>query len=163
MKDILTGKVIMAAAIIAGVGLCTSLVYILVAQPGAQHPDPSAVANESAGLTVFPAPTATPFPPTPTRTPFPPTPTLSPTPGRGELAVGVYVQISNTGGEGLNIRTEPGLTAQVVFSGFDDEAFLITDGPVEADGHTWWKLEASYDRARSGWAAAEFLTVIESP
>jgi hypothetical protein len=163
MKNILTGKVVVAALIIAGVGLCASLIYILVARPAAPRPDPSAVASDGPALTVIPAPTATPLPPTPTLTSFPPTPTLSPTPGPGQLAVGVYVQITNTGQEGLNIRAEAGLTAQVVFSGFDDEVFLVTGGPIEADGHTWWQLTASYDSTRSGWAAADFLTVIESP
>jgi hypothetical protein len=163
MKNILTGRVVVAALIIAGVGLCASLIYILVARPGAQPPNPAAVASEASALTVIPAPTPTPLPPTPTRTPLPSTPTVSPTAGPGEIAVGVYVQISNTGAEGLNIRAEAGLTAAVVFSGFDDEVFLVSDGPVEADGHTWWKLTASYDSARSGWAAADYLAVIESP
>jgi hypothetical protein len=144
-------------------GLCASLIYILAAQPEAQRPEASPAASQIPGLTIIPAPTPTPLPPTPTRTQPPPTPTLSPTPGPGQLAAGVYVQIHNTGAEGLNIRAEPGLTAQVVFSGFDDEVFVITDGPVDADGHSWWKLTASYDSARSGWAAADFLVVIDSP
>jgi hypothetical protein len=163
MKNILTGKVVMAALMLAGVGLCVSLIYILVARPAAPHPDPSAVAGQGSALTVIPAPTPTPLPPTPTLTPLPPTPTVSPTPGPGEIAVGAYVQITNTGQEGLNIRAEAGLTADVVFSGFDEEVFLVTGGPVEADGHTWWKLTASYDTTRTGWAAADYLTFIESP
>jgi hypothetical protein len=163
MKNVLTGRVVVAALIMAGLGLCASLIYILIARPGAQPLNPPAASSQVSALTVIPAPTATPFPPTPTRTPLPPTPTVSPTPGPGEIALGVYVQISNTGAEGLNIRAQAGLTAEVVFSGFDDEVFLVTDGPVQTDGHTWWKLTASYDSARSGWAAADYLAVIESP
>jgi len=153
----------MASLIIAGAGLCGSLIYILVVRPAAPRLDPSAAASQGPALTIIPGPSPTPLPPTPTLTPLPPTPTVSPTPGPGELAVGVYVQINNTGQEGLNIRAEAGLTAEVVFSGFDDEVFLIIGGPMEADGHTWWNLAASYDTARSGWAAEDYLAVIESP
>jgi methylglyoxal synthase len=76
--------------------------------------------------------------------------------------VGVYVQITNTGGTGLNIREEAGLKAKVLFSGNDAEVFLITDGPLEVDGYTWWKLTASYDVTRAGWAVQNFLSVISS-
>lgn len=87
----------------------------------------------------------------------------SPTPAPGEIAVGVYVQISNTGEEGLNIRAKPGLTSEVLFSGFDAEAFLVTNGPEQVDGYTWWYLTASYDATRAGWAVQDYLTVIPSP
>ena len=73
-------------------------------------------------------------------TPFPPTPTTSPTPAPGQFAVGVYVLVINTGGEGLNIHAEPSINAKVLFSGNDAEVFLITDGPVDAEGFTWWRL-----------------------
>ena len=49
------------------------------------------------------------------------------------------------------------------FLAFDAEVFLITEGPRDADGYTWWYLTASYDTARAGWAAQDFLTVIPSP
>jgi hypothetical protein len=160
IKQVLNGKVLIAALVIASLLLCASLVYILVARPAAPVVIPGPA---SAALTIIPASTGTPRPLPPTLTFLPPTPTLPPTPAPGEFGVNVYVQISNTGEEGLNIRAEPGLDAPVIFPGYDAEVFLITAGPQQADGYTWWYLTASYDTARVGWAAQDFLTVIPSP
>jgi hypothetical protein len=63
----------------------------------------------------------------------------------------------------LNIRSEAGLNTKVLFSGRDSEVFLIAAGPVQAGGYTWWRLTASYDATRAGWAAQNFLAVISSP
>lgn len=161
MKNILNGKVLIAALVIASVLLCTSLVYILVRRPAAPAPD---LTPASAALTVIPAPTSTPRTLPPTLTPIPPSPAPSPTPAPGEIAVGVYVQ-PTTGGEGLRVHTEPSLSADLAFpdAAFDSEVFLVTNGPQQADGYTWWYLTASYDASRAGWAAQDFLTVIPSP
>jgi hypothetical protein len=160
IKQVLNGKVFIAALVIAMLMLCSSVVYILATRHAIPVIAPGPV---TAVLTIIPAPTGTPHAMPPTLTSLPPTPTLPPTPAPGEFGVGAYVQITNTGQEGLNIRAEPGLTSPVIFSGFDAEAFLITDGPQQVDGITWWHLSASYDTARAGWAAQDFLTVIPSP
>ncbi len=111
-----------------------------------------------ADLTVIPAPTATSgATPTPTLDPFAPTP--MPT----GIAIGSYVQISGTSGEGLRMRAQPGLGGNPEFLGFDSEVFIVEDGPREADGYVWWYLVAPYDDARAGWAAANFLTFIPAP
>jgi hypothetical protein len=159
MKNILNGKVLIAMLVIASVLLCGSLAYILFMRPAvASHPN--LVAATSA-LTIIPAPSSTPRPLPPTLTPLPPTPLPSSTPAPGQIAIGVYVQPS-TGGQGLRVHTEPGLSA-AFFSAFDSEVFLVTKGPEQADGYTWWYLTASYDTARAGWAAQDFLAVIPSP
>jgi hypothetical protein len=44
----------------------------------------------------------------------------------------------------------------------DSEVFMVKDGPKDADGFTWWFLEAPYDPQRSGWAASNYLQVIQS-
>jgi hypothetical protein len=160
MKQVFSGKVWLAALIIALVLTCGSVVAILIRHGNAPVTDPGFV---TAVLTILPAPTGTPRAIPATLTPLPSTPTLPPTPAPGEFGVGAYVQISNTGAEGLNIRSEAGLGAPVIFPGFDAEVFLITDGPRQADGYTWWHLTASYDTARTGWAAQDFLEVISSP
>jgi hypothetical protein len=159
MKNILNGKVLIAAAAIASVLLCSSFVYILVGRPAAAPPD---LTPASAALTVIPAPTSTPraLPPTPTS--IPPTPISSPTPAPGQIAIGVYVQVA-TGGDALRIRAKPGLNNAPLFLAFDSEVFLVTNGPEQADGYTWWYLTASYDTSRAGWAAQDFLTAIPSP
>lgn len=160
MKTILDGKVFIAAIIIASVLLCGSILYFLIARPVV--PDTGSENPASAALTVIPAPTGTPRTLPPTLTPIPPTSTLPPTPAAGDFGIGAYVQV-NTGGDALRIRSEPGLNFDPLFLAFDAEVFLITEGPRQADGYTWWFLTASYDNARAGWAVQDFLTVIPSP
>ena len=159
MKNILTGKVLIAMFVTAALLLCGSLAYILVMRPAAAS-SPNLGAATSA-LTIIPAPSSTPLPLPPTLTPLPPTPEPSSTPAPGEIAIGVYVQ-PTTGGVGLRVHTQPGLEADF-FSAFDSEVFLVTKGPEMADGYTWWYLTASYDASRSGWAAQDFLKAIPNP
>jgi hypothetical protein len=159
MKNILNGRVLLAMLGIAGVLLCGSLAYILVMRPAARASQNSAAAGSA--VTIIPAPSSTPRPLPPTLTSIPPTPAPSSTPVPGQIAIGVYVQPS-TGGEGLRIRTEPGLSSNYI-SAYDSEVFLVTKGPEQADGYTWWYLTATYDTSRAGWAAQDFLAVIPSP
>ncbi len=79
------------------------------------------------------------------------------------VKVGVYIQVIGTGGNGLRLHSEPGASAQTVVIASEDEVFLVVDGPLEKDGHTWWKLEAPYQSERGGWAAAEYFSPIMTP
>ena len=118
----------------------------------------STIGFAPADLTMIPAPTSTSSAPaTPTIDPFAPSPTPA------GLAVGSYVQISGTEGQGLRIRSKPGLNGEFVFLGYDSEVFVVQDGPQTVDGYTWWYLVAPYDNTRAGWAASDFLTFIPAP
>ena len=146
--------VILGALVIAGLLTVITVISIGWTTP----PQSSDVGFAPADLTVISAPTATPnVTPTATVDPFAPSPTPT------GIALGTYAQITGTNGEGLRIRSEPGLTGEPVFLGFDTEVFLVQDGPREADGYVWWYLVAPYDDARAGWAAADFLTYIPAP
>ena len=158
MKNILNRKVLIAAIIIGAVLSCASLAYIALARPAASLAGETSI---SEGLTIIPPTTSTPKPLPPTPTPVQPTPLASYTPRPGQIAVGVYVQ-PTTGGVGLRVHTEPKLAANF-FSAFDSEVFLITKGPEQADGYTWWYLTASYDTKRAGWAVQDYLAVIPKP
>lgn len=111
-------------------------------------------------MTLIPAPSLTPRPIDPSRTPTPTPISIFFLP-EGVIGVGIYVQVTGTGGAGLRMRGEPGLNSAINFSAMDSEVFLVIDGPVSADGYTWWHLEAPYDRNRNGWSAADFLTPIK--
>ncbi|MBI3151608.1 MAG: SH3 domain-containing protein [Chloroflexi bacterium] len=112
-----------------------------------------------ADLTMIPAPTHTPnVTVVPTNDPLA-TPTFDPT----AININGYVQITGTEGEGLRIRSAPGLETETVFRGEEAEVFVVKDGPQSVDGYTWWYLVAPYDETRAGWAAADFLAVIPSP
>ena len=111
-----------------------------------------------ADLTVIPASTSTSgAPPTATIDPF------APTPAPTGIAIGNYVQIDGTEGEGLRIRAEPGLNGEPQFLGYDSEVFIVQDGPRDVDGFVWWYLVAPYDATRVGWAAADFLSYVPAP
>ncbi len=117
--------------------------------------------NFLAVLTVIPAPSATsPFAPTPTPGASPDT---TPTASAGQIAIGSYVQISGTDGQGLRIRSAPGLNSDPLFLGNDSEVFVVKDGPKQADGYTWWYLVAPYDQTRTGWAASNYLSIVPPP
>lgn len=146
--------VILGALILAGI-LTLITIFSIGWTTSPQSPD---VGFAPAHLTMIPAPTSTSdIPPTATIDPFAPTPTPT------GITPGNYVQITGTNGEGLRIRSEPGLTGESVFLGFDSEVFLVEDGPREADGYVWWYLVAPYDQTRAGWAAANFLNYIPAP
>lgn len=159
MKRVLTRKVVIATLILASLLLCASLVSVLV---GVYTVQPGLTPTRLA-ITLIAAPSSTPRYVPPTPTPPPPTPLPSPTPGPGQFALGIYVQITGTGGVGLNIRSDAGEQASILFLGYDTEVYQITKGPKQANGDTWWYLTAPYDQSRSGWADQRYLSVLLSP
>ncbi len=124
-----------------------------------QPPRPPDVPPTSVVM-IIPAPTLTMTPSTPEPTP---TATFSPEELQSGISVGVFVQITGTDGEGLRLRTGPGVSNDPRFLGMDSEVFQVEEGPVRADGYTWWFLVAPYDTDRSGWAASTYLSVVENP
>jgi hypothetical protein len=145
--------------ILGALFLAAFLILITAISIGLTAASPNSdVGFAPADLTVIPAPTGTSSaPPTPTIDPF-----ASPTSPSG-IAIGNYVQITGTEGQGLRIRAEPGLDGAFQFLAFDSEVFVVQDGPREVDGYIWWYLVAPYDETRVGWAAADFLTYIPAP
>lgn len=144
------GTIVVFMALLAIWGL------ILLNSASAQQPEiePTAVVQ------VIPPPTPT----LPIVATIPPTATAKPefsTPvANSQIKIGDYVQISNTGGDGLRIRSGPGTSNPPLFLGMESEVFKVVDGPKESDGYVWWNLTAPYDDKRAGWAASNFLTVV---
>ena len=79
------------------------------------------------------------------------------------MEVGVSIQITGTGGDGLRLRADPGLDGTVRFLAIDGEIFRVMDGPREADGYSWWLLQAPYDPNVQGWAVDDFFVVVQNP
>ncbi|MDX9990703.1 MAG: hypothetical protein RBS68_01520 [Anaerolineales bacterium] len=153
-RRLLSPKVMLGALGLAVFLLLITFIWILLNAP--ERPQPGSFV---ATLTIIPAPTGT---ATPIATPSP-DPNLTPTPIPGQVMIGSYVQVAQTGGQGLRIRANPGLKGEFLFLGLDSEMFIIRDGPVELDGYTWWLMTAPYDEQRSGWAASSFLEYIPPP
>jgi hypothetical protein len=153
-RDLFNKWVILGALALAGILLLITALAIGLTSAA----QPSNVGFAPADLTVIPAPTGTSSaPPTPTIDPF-----ATATSPAG-IAIGNYVQITGTEGQGLRIRAEPGLDGAFEFLAYDEEVFVIKDGPREVDGYVWWYLVAPYDDTRVGWAAADFLTYVPAP
>jgi hypothetical protein len=150
-----------SARVIAGaVGVTVFLLILAFIWIQWTAPSPPQLSGLLAVVTVIPAPTPTQAPAlTPTYDPYAPTPTSA----AGKFGIGAYVQISGTEGQGLRIRSDPGLNGKQLFLGFDTEVYTVTDGPREVDGYTWYQLAAINDQTRVGWAASNFLTEIPKP
>jgi hypothetical protein len=145
-------------ALVLGGGLFAILLFLI----NFTRPPRAPVGAVTAALTVIPSfsNTATPVSPAINPTEIAAeTATLEP----GVIGVGAFVQVSGTDGDGLRLRQGPGLGYEMQFLGLDGELFQIGDGPVEADGYTWWFVIGSYDEARQGWAVADFLALVPAP
>lgn len=145
-------------ALILGGGAFVGLLLLI----NFSRPVRTPVGAVTAALTVIPSLSGTQTPSADQITPTEisvETPTLEP----GAIGIGAFVQVSGTGGDGLRLRQAPGLGAEMQFLGLEGELFQVADGPVEADGYSWWFVVGSYDETRQGWAAADFLEVVPNP
>lgn len=79
---------------------------------------------------------------------------ISPTPEN--IAVGKNV-IATAEDSGVNVRSAAGIQNEILFVAENGEAFTIIEGPIQADGLTWWKIQSPTDPNRAGWAAAAYL------
>jgi len=90
----------------------------------------------------------------PTRTPIFPTPTFTPsaTPTPAPLHIGGSAAIANTEGNALRGRKAPKLTASATAAFKEGELVKILEGPIDADGYTWWRVEG---KSGTGWSAQQ--------
>ena len=146
--------------LLSAVGMSCLLLALVFVSLGLLAPAVNAPA-ETPALTVIPGATATPYVPTatPTRIPTATSDRIG-APLPGVIGIGTTVQISGTDGSGLNIRTQPGLGTDIRFVALDSEVFEVRDGPQVVDDFTWWYLVTPLDESRSGWAAADYLSLV---
>jgi hypothetical protein len=158
LRDLFTPKIVIGAL---ALGLILFLGVILILN--LTKPTQTPLGLVTAALTVIPAPTATPIPPTATPPQATQNPDLPPEPSPGEIAVGNYVQVFGTEGDGLRLRLGPGLDYDPQYLGLEGEVFQVLDGPQQVDGYTWWLLAAPLDADRQGWGVSNFLLVVQNP
>lgn len=159
LRNLLTIKVVIGA-IIFGIGVFAVLLGILW----------SARANENSAvpataiLKIIEAPTQTPLVgnPTETATPTPASAERTPLPST-DIAIGSYVQVSGTGGDGLRLHDAAGVASKVNYIAIESELFIVKDGPIEMDGYIWWLLQDPYTDRATGWGVANYLVVAQNP
>jgi hypothetical protein len=144
------------AVILVGILVAAGMIAVFVLLILVMPVPASQSAEPPAALTMIVAPTPTPIP-----TQLLETPTPTALPSVGGISIGSFVQITGTEGQGLRLRSGAGTNNPLLFLGMDAEVFRVKEGPKMADNYTWWFLEAPYDPSRSGWAASNYLKVIE--
>jgi hypothetical protein len=84
---------------------------------------------------------------------------ISPTPET--IGLGKEVIVIDVGDQQLNVRDQPGyLTTTVIFRAPENSVFIISEGPIQADGLSWWRIQDPVNSSRSGWAASNYLQVV---
>ncbi|MBA4385852.1 MAG: hypothetical protein C0410_14030 [Anaerolinea sp.] len=66
------------------------------------------------------------------------------------------VYIINQAGDKLNMRSEPSVSGKILSQLTTDDYVEIIDGPMLADGFTWWKIKTWAQQEIEGW-------VVENP
>lgn len=132
------GRLLLVVAVVLAAGLGALALLRSRAQP--------AVATHTPSTSPIAATLGAP----PTRTPIFPTEIPSPTPLA--LHVGGMALVSNTEGRVLRGRREPSLKSPAAAAFKEGEQVRVLDGPVEADGYTWWRVEG---QGGSGWSAQQ--------
>jgi hypothetical protein len=102
------------------------------------------------------APTAAPPSPTPSATPAP-----TPVP---VLHVGGRARVVNLGDSTLRARAQPSLarSIRIVARFAQGNEVSITDGPVQADGLTWWRIQGPPGEGWSAERSPENLVFLEA-
>jgi len=75
----------------------------------------------------------------------------------GVFSVGMYVQISKTGGDGLRIRSIAGFDGIPMYLGSEGERFEIVEGPKINEGKIWWKIVSINNPQKIGWAVQDYF------
>lgn len=68
----------------------------------------------------------------------------------GQLTLNSTALVNTTEGDFLNVRTGPGVSFAVAFDLSNGTPVTLVEGPVSAEGYTWWRVQTNDGRA--GWA-----------
>jgi uncharacterized protein YgiM (DUF1202 family) len=122
-------------------------------------PTPTATPNRTLTpqATVTPPPTSTSSPPPAGGTPRPggqaPSPDATPEPET--------VEVTGTGGQGANLRAEPGLTGRILQNVRDGTRLTVVGPDRQADGRTWRNV--SPESGTAGWLVTEVVQSVTPP
>lgn len=161
--------------LIVVIGAVAGLVILVLALGGRVPPqpaprlvvltvDPTALIRQSITMGITPAPSLEPIVNRPQVNfemsgPSLPTPSFSPTPE--VVAVGKTIVVVDVGDQQLNVRDNAGVSGTtVIFRAPEQSQFVIVEGPTQADGLTWWRIQDPNNPNRNGWAASNYLQAL---
>jgi hypothetical protein len=72
----------------------------------------------------------------------------------GSVGIGGRYTVYGAGARGLNLRAAPTIAGQPLTTLIQGRDVTIMDGPVQADGFTWWYVVTTYSN-EAGWVAGE--------
>jgi len=151
----LLGQIFSLKVIIAGVLISCLLSTATISFLLATRKKTPAQTRATITLIVYPAHT-----PSPSSIPVIAEETTQSTPS-AQISKGGKVRITGTGGDGLRLRDNPGLSGKVLILGKENEIFQVLDGPADADGYIWWLLVNFEDNTQKGWGVSDFLQVVD--
>ena len=73
------------------------------------------------------------------------------------LIVGSAVQVTGTGGDGLNVRSSAASSGTIVGVEKDEARGVVQEGPVAGGGFIWWRVQ--WKSGVMGWSVATYLKV----
>jgi hypothetical protein len=136
--------------------LAVILVGVIVAQKGPalvaglfSTPTPTRTPTRPATVTLPPTATRPPVTPTLPPTPIPPTP--APRPAPTTLAKDVLAKVTPPEGVKLKVRDQASTAGKLLGELERDAEVAIVDGPVDANGLRWWKVDNR--QGLVGWSA----------
>lgn len=71
--------------------------------------------------------------------------------------VGSPVEVTGTGGDGLNVRSSASSSAPVVDVETDGARGVVREGPVAGGDFTWWRIQ--WNNGVTGWSVDQYLKV----
>ena len=77
-----------------------------------------------------------------------------------QFSIGATVVVTGTGKDRLALRSDPGPHYSRIKLIKDGSTLTIIDGPVDADGFTWWKVRTQ--EGTDGWAVSDYLAIASS-
>lgn len=126
--------------------------------------DPTVLVSQSIAAGITPAPSLAPIVNRPQVSfemsgPALPTPSFSPTPE--VVAIGKTIVVVDVGDQQLNVRDNAGVSGTtVIFRAPEQSQFVVVEGPTQADGLTWWRIQDPNTPTRNGWAASNYLQAL---
>lgn len=80
------------------------------------------------------------------------------TPTPMPITIGATVSVQGVGDQQLNVRDKAGVQGTtVLFRSTQGTLFIVVEGPAQADGFTWWRIQNPANTSETGWAVANYL------